>query len=345
MPSTNGSQASTQIEGLGLYQYDQADFDYLMQHGQRTRANLVTEVLERTGDDHKNDGYRTLVRRLRKEQLAAMVAEWETGARENEEWAAQQRPAAVVTNVSGLSPTMRAGLVDRYRVPAETARALFRRGLVTTGRKWAVGGFEVKLTEGGERARDAVLAPFTPGTRVRNIRTALVGRVVRLERGERSDVAVLRWDTWRTDTAGSPAYLEVIEDSAPETGTVVDVLPDGSTVVRPIEDPASEGTCGHSAVDTQVARDAVLECGCPVAIVVDEGHQEGCEQVQATMPTTTDYNGVKPSAQAPGYAYGFLRAAVLGQAAGRPFSDPVAAVRHLDECLRLAGYSVSTMEG
>jgi hypothetical protein len=66
---------STYIEGLGTYQYDQAVYDYLMQDGQRTRASLVSEVIQRTGDDH-GDGYRTLIRKLRKSQLAAMVAEW-----------------------------------------------------------------------------------------------------------------------------------------------------------------------------------------------------------------------------------------------------------------------------
>ena len=79
---------STHIEGLGTYQYDQAVYDYLMQHGQRTRASLVTEVIERTGDDHNGDGYRTLVRKLRKGDLAAMVAEWETATQETEAYLA-----------------------------------------------------------------------------------------------------------------------------------------------------------------------------------------------------------------------------------------------------------------
>lgn len=80
---------STQIEGLGLYQYDRDIYSSIMAAGSRTREGLLSEVLERTGDDHKGDGYRTLVHRLRKGELAAMVAEWETGARENERDAAE----------------------------------------------------------------------------------------------------------------------------------------------------------------------------------------------------------------------------------------------------------------
>jgi hypothetical protein len=84
-------RGSTHIEGLGTYQYDQAVYDYLMQDGQRTRASLVAEVIERTGDDHYGDGYRILVRKLRKGELAAMVAEWESATQQNEREAAQER--------------------------------------------------------------------------------------------------------------------------------------------------------------------------------------------------------------------------------------------------------------
>lgn len=263
-----------------------------------------------------------------------------------------ERPAAVVTNVSDLTVPMRAGLTDRYRVPAETARALRRRGLVVARGEAAHGGYQVELTEAGKRARDAVLAPLTERARVRNIRTGLVGRVVRLSRTERCDVVVLRWDTWRTDTAGSPAYLEVVSDDVetgtdevafaecesndnqrrraagvyvpltdynePHVDTVVDVLPDGSTVVRPIEDEPPRFVRGAAT----------------------PGYE-----VDAVMPASVTYCGTQPTPQSHPHAYGFLRSAVLGQAAGRPFADPVAAVRHLDECLRLAGYSVPTMEG
>lgn len=242
--STN-VKASTQIEGLGLYQYDQADFDYLMQHGQRTRASLVTEVLERTGDDHERDGYRTLVRKLRKAELAAMVAEWETGARENE----APRSAALVTNVSDLSLAMRAVLTrDRIGQSGSTATiaALEDRGLI----EYSATSNCYLFTDAGRRARVAL---------------ARLGEQVQAEQ------------------PGPPRFVQ------------------------------GAATPGY--------------------------------EVDAVMPASVTYCGTQPTPQSPPYAYGFLRSAVLGQAAGRPFADPVAAVRHLDECLRLAGYSVPTMEG
>lgn len=95
-------RGSTHIEGLGTYQYDTQIYDYLMQDGQRTHASLLAEVLERgINDDHKGDGVRTLVRRLRKGELAAMVAEWETATRENEREAETEQGSAALTEPVG----------------------------------------------------------------------------------------------------------------------------------------------------------------------------------------------------------------------------------------------------
>lgn len=154
--------------------------------------------------------------------------------------AALTRPAngTVVTNVADLSKAMRAGLTDRYRVPARTAHALERRGLVEVDPKlrplpaW-LGGHRVTLTPAGERARDALLTELVPGARVRNTMTGFVGTLVRLDHGDDHDMVVLRWDGWTADTGGSPVYLEVITE--PDDGsTVVEVLDDDdSTVVDP----------------------------------------------------------------------------------------------------------------
>lgn len=261
---------------------------------------------------------------------------------------AAERPAAVVTNVSDLTVPMRAGLTDRYRVPAETARALRRRGLVVARGEAAFGGYQVELTEAGKRARDAVLAPLTERARVRNIRTGLVGRVVRLERSERCDVVVLRWDTWRTDTAGSPAYLEVVSDDV-ETGPDEVAFAEcesndnqrrrAAGVYVPLTDAGRRARVALARLGEQVQAE---QPGPPRFV---RGAATPGYEVDAVMPASVTYCGTQPTAQSHPHAYGFLRSAVLGQAAGRPFADPVAAVRHLDECLRLAGYSVPTMEG
>lgn len=247
--------------------------------------------------------------------------------------AALTRPAngTVVTNVADLSKDMRAGLTDRYRVPTRTAHALERRGLVEVGPKLWIGGHRVTLTPAGERARDALLTELVPGIRVRNTMTGLVGTLVRLDHGDDHDMVVLRWDGWDADTAGSPVYLEVITE--PDDGsTVVEVLPDQRQCYRGRSHPAHLHTSNVYPHP---------EYRCPGVELA--GSTDADEPVDS-LSTTVDYNGIAPSTQQHEYDYGFLRSAVLGQAAGRPFADPMAAVRHLDECLRLAGYTIPALE-
>lgn len=122
----------------------------------------------------------------------------------------------VVTNLGDLSQKMRAALVDRHWVHPSTAAALERRGLARVIEEWR-GKRVIELTGGGERAREAILAPLTPGTRVRHASNGLVGGVVRVERGDSVDVVVLLWDgEGREETCGSPAYLETVEDDGDE---------------------------------------------------------------------------------------------------------------------------------
>ena len=118
-----------------------------------------------------------------------------------------------------LTPLMRAALVDRNWVKYPQAKGLADRGLASY-RPWSEhikGRYTVTLTNAGEAAREAILAPLVPDARVRNTLTGLVGRVVRVERSENFDVVVLLWDGSENETCGSAAYLEIIDEPLPES--------------------------------------------------------------------------------------------------------------------------------
>ena len=67
---------TTDVPGFGHYDYDPKQYDAAMA---TPRAELLARVLTNT-----DDGRRTAVRKLRKPDLAAMVADWETAAAANE---------------------------------------------------------------------------------------------------------------------------------------------------------------------------------------------------------------------------------------------------------------------
>lgn len=124
-----------------------------------------------------------------------------------------ERPRDMATK--DLTHLMKASLVDRSRVPRGTADALARRGLIVpiadTAKRW-MGGYAITLTPAGEQARDALIPQV--GARVRNIRTGLLATVQDVQHSDLFDIAVIRIDGWSEDTAGSPAYLEIVEPVA-----------------------------------------------------------------------------------------------------------------------------------
>lgn len=74
-----------EVLGFGTYQYDQDLYDQAM-------VQTVAQLRERVqgGCEGMEAGTRTKVNKLRKADLAAMVAEWDTAVRENEGLAAKQ---------------------------------------------------------------------------------------------------------------------------------------------------------------------------------------------------------------------------------------------------------------
>jgi len=73
------NRETTQVEGFGSYEYDQDLYEVAM-------TQTVVQLRERVhqGCEGMESGTRTKVNKLRKADLAAMVAEWDTGARDNE---------------------------------------------------------------------------------------------------------------------------------------------------------------------------------------------------------------------------------------------------------------------
>jgi hypothetical protein len=195
---------------------------------------------------------------------------------------------------------MRSALVDRYRVKDPTLAALVRRGLAVAHDPvgHGDGGCPITLTEAGRAARDAILAPFAPGVRVRNTLSGLVGTVVLAERGERCDVVTLRWDDWGSDTSGSPAYLEVLEPDTAKAYLAGDVpleeyLPDapsagdedGTTEIsRAMHSVGIEGASVDGAAVSEATRPEVMTIVVPraladrVAAAWDEAYQAGSHQ-------------------------------------------------------------------
>lgn len=114
----------------------------------------------------------------------------------------------VALNLSELSGTMRAGLLDRGGLKAGTRAALVRRGLLTQDGPGAM----PKLTKAGERARDRLEPPV--GSRVRHVDHGRVGTVLAIHHGSWSDSVVLQWDDWEVPTAGSAAFLELAPSEA-----------------------------------------------------------------------------------------------------------------------------------
>lgn len=77
MSNPKSTNASTEVAGFGLYQYSQEIYDNLMANNTATQLRgRVFEVYEGL-----EFGYRTRIWKLRKFELAAMVAEWDTTAR------------------------------------------------------------------------------------------------------------------------------------------------------------------------------------------------------------------------------------------------------------------------
>lgn len=73
------TNASTEVSGFGLYQYNQEVYDNLM------ASQTVVQLRDRVFEVYEGleSGYRTRIRKLRKAELAAMVAEWDTTALAN----------------------------------------------------------------------------------------------------------------------------------------------------------------------------------------------------------------------------------------------------------------------
>jgi hypothetical protein len=118
---------------------------------------------------------------------------------------------------------MRAALVDRAVVKYPQARGLEARGLATAAaNNDMVGGWHVTLTDTGEAARAAILAPLVPGVRVRHTLHGKVGRVVRVESTYDYDVVTLVWDGSEVETCGTPAYLMVEPPKAESDPEVFD---------------------------------------------------------------------------------------------------------------------------
>lgn len=84
------------VPGFGTYQYDQDLYDEAMA---RTVPDLLTQVLEQVRDLDR--GSVTKARRLRKAELAAMVAEWSTGARDNDRYSAQMDALQAEADMTG----------------------------------------------------------------------------------------------------------------------------------------------------------------------------------------------------------------------------------------------------
>jgi hypothetical protein len=151
-----------------------------------------------------------------------------------------------------LTQLMRAALVSRFNVKPNTAHAMADRGLAVLGLGGRF-GYEIKLTEAGEAERAALLAPLRPGARVRNTITGLIGTLIEVQpQGEHYDIAMLLWDDeGRERTAGSPAYLEVDEDEAPEVASLArakEYLAGGTTLDEYMPAQTFEGDIDASAM-------------------------------------------------------------------------------------------------
>lgn len=118
---------STYIPDHGTYQYDQDIFDKQMK---RTVDSLRAEVKERT------EGMEiTGIWKLRKMELAAMVAEWETAARENEQYLQQMEQEKAA---KAIQPYRRQGPASD-RVVARPATGPTITVVVQVGRKLVLG--------------------------------------------------------------------------------------------------------------------------------------------------------------------------------------------------------------
>lgn len=151
---------TVEIPLFGTYQSDNDLYQAALELGRRELLDRVRAVVSDSEFSH------AAVELLNCE-LAAMVAEWDTGARTNEREAEKAAPhvrpvpaarptGSVVVNLTDLTPTMRRGLLSidsgENNVPTATRRGLHRRGMLTT----SAGPLE--LTESGRRATEAIRA-------------------------------------------------------------------------------------------------------------------------------------------------------------------------------------------